>query len=109
MDLIVRISEPTSKLPEIEALDRTSNLPLILAAPPTSKAVSVTAPALMPNREPAPVNSKLLEPEALTKMKLLEEIRFWATSKLTEAEPLVEAKLLIPVMLLELAFKAPPN
>ena len=71
---LIRISSPRVSKPEIEAV------------PPTSSKVLVSVPALMPNLELAPVSSRLLEPEALTNLKLLEEVKTLATSKLLEKE-----------------------
>ena len=53
----------------MEAFEPKKALPDIEAVPPTSRVVSVNAPALTANREFAPVNSNLSEPEALAKEK----------------------------------------
>ena len=49
---------------------------------------------MIPNLEEAPVNSRLAEPEALTKIKLVEEVKTLVISRLLEIEaPPVKVQL----------------
>src|SRR3989344_5350546 len=66
-------SSDTVKSPvkEEEALTVWVKAPEMLAVPPTSKEAVVSPPALMPRRDPAPVSSKLPEPEELVKLNWL--------------------------------------